>query len=425
MLLVGGSWELLRVRRYCDSWNALSLLKTITLTTLGIPAALMKDEATGDEVNTSPVEPQALSLRTPSNKMAWQKRLPLLSAAALSLVCHAESFMPMAGRVMQLRSPATAGFVARAVPIGRKCLEAGGMHTRVRGLSGVRMVTQEMAEAAQQVAGTLQDGSLHLAFADQGSNLAGKFFQASLLPYLGFLYALQQDANSTPKMANFGFRYLLLFVIATIPTGIISKVGAASACVPLNCSVQILGRTLKTCDSLFSVQRMTFSPTPPPLKTAFGVSLADVDWLHGSAEALLTVTNLLIVYGFRQTMGRGDPSCMDNTIKNASLAILAAVALVAATGITQCESLAALYISNQFHEVDVPWFLTSARVCLVPAVGFEAHTPFLAGIGNLPASFISGLGFHAEPANALSIPTWAIHFSSVYEWMFAMGLVWK
>ncbi|EKX46150.1 hypothetical protein GUITHDRAFT_70958, partial [Guillardia theta CCMP2712] len=26
--------------------------------------------------------------------------------------------------------------------------------------------------------------------------------------------------------------------------------------------------------------------------------------------------------------------------------------------------------------------------------------------------------------NALSIPTWAIHFSSVFEWIFAMRLVW-
>ena len=27
--------------------------------------------------------------------------------------------------------------------------------------------------------------------------------------------------------------------------------------------------------------------------------------------------------------------------------------------------------------------------------------------------------------NALSVPTWAIHFSSVFEWLFAMGLVWQ
>ncbi len=29
-----------------------------------------------------------------------------------------------------------------------------------------------------------------------------------------------------------------------------------------------------------------------------------------------------------------------------------------------------------------------------------------------------------EPENALSVPTWAIHFSSVFEWIFAMKLVW-
>ncbi len=30
-----------------------------------------------------------------------------------------------------------------------------------------------------------------------------------------------------------------------------------------------------------------------------------------------------------------------------------------------------------------------------------------------------------EPSNALSLPTWAIHVSSVYEWGLAMGLMWK
>jgi len=32
---------------------------------------------------------------------------------------------------------------------------------------------------------------------------------------------------------------------------------------------------------------------------------------------------------------------------------------------------------------------------------------------------------HAEPENALSIPTWAIHFSSVFEFLFAMDIIWK
>lgn len=32
---------------------------------------------------------------------------------------------------------------------------------------------------------------------------------------------------------------------------------------------------------------------------------------------------------------------------------------------------------------------------------------------------------HTEPANALSLPTWAIHVSSVTEWVAAMALMWK
>jgi hypothetical protein len=44
------------------------------------------------------------------------------------------------------------------------------------------------------------------------------------------------------------------------------------------------------------------SPLPRPLvllcgaaaKTHYGTSLANVDWLHGSAESLLTITNLFV-----------------------------------------------------------------------------------------------------------------------------------
>ncbi|GAX76244.1 hypothetical protein CEUSTIGMA_g3688.t1 [Chlamydomonas eustigma] len=35
------------------------------------------------------------------------------------------------------------------------------------------------------------------------------------------------------------------------------------------------------------------------------------------------------------------------------------------------------------------------------------------------------LEFLPEPSNALSLPTWAIHVSSVVEWVTAMGLVWQ
>ena len=46
-------------------------------------------------------------------------------------------------------------------------------------------------------------------------------------------------------------------------------------------------------------------------------------------------------------------------------------------------------------------------------------------MGNLPSDFVSSLGLPEEPVNALSIPTWAVHFSSVAEFIFAMGLVWQ
>ena len=102
------------------------------------------------------------------------------------------------------------------------------------------------AGAALDELTTLGQMGSTLSFADQGQNLAGLFFQASLLPYLGFLYFLGYHANRTPKQAQFGFTFLLLFVISTVATGIVSK-------------------------------------------SVYGCSLADVDWLHGAAEALLRV----------------------------------------------------------------------------------------------------------------------------------------
>ena len=70
-------------------------------------------------------------------------------------------------------------------------------------------------------------------------------------------------------------------------------------------------------------------------------------------------------------------------------------------------------------------------------VGLDAHTPFLAGIGNLGDYMVLGLSFgmynfcltfksmHNEPINALSTQSWVIHFSSVFEFLFAIDLIWK
>lgn len=118
-------------------------------------------------------------------------------------------------------------------------------------------VTNVLSGGAAAASGAFESSASLLSFADQGQNLAGIFFQASLLPYLGFLYFLGYKGNRTPALGNFGWQFLLLFVLSTIPGGIISK-------------------------------------------SVYGVSLADCDWLHGSAEALLTTVNILIVSCLRK-----------------------------------------------------------------------------------------------------------------------------
>lgn len=81
-------------------------------------------------------------------------------------------------------------------------------------------------------------------------------FGLSLFPYLGFLWFLTRSGN-TPRLALIGFYALLLFVAVTIPAGIYAQVH-------------------------------------------YGEALANVDWLHGSAEAFLTLSNILIALGFAQ-----------------------------------------------------------------------------------------------------------------------------
>lgn len=38
----------------------------------------------------------------------------------------------------------------------------------------------------------------------------------------------------------------------------------------------------------------------------YGTSLANVDWLHGGAEALLTLTNIFIVAGLRGALRKAE-----------------------------------------------------------------------------------------------------------------------
>jgi hypothetical protein len=131
--------------------------------------------------------------------------------------------------------------------------------------SGVaNFIMQQSSVQAGDMVSALQSSSVNLAFSDQGQNLAGIFFQASLLPYLAFLYFLSFRANRINNIGNFGFQFILLFVASTIPAGIVSKL-------------------------------------------TYGTSLANVDWLHGGAELLLTVANVLIV---RRTAAIGSSSCL-------------------------------------------------------------------------------------------------------------------
>ncbi|GIL52280.1 hypothetical protein Vafri_8198, partial [Volvox africanus] len=88
------------------------------------------------------------------------------------------------------------------------------------------------------------------------ASLAPQLFAMSLFPYLCFLFFLTKSGK-TPRLTLFGFYFLLVFVGATIPAGIYAK-------------------------------------------SHYGTSLANVDWLHGAAESLLTITNLMIVLGLRQ-----------------------------------------------------------------------------------------------------------------------------
>ena len=207
---------------------------------------------------------------------------------------------------------------------------------------------------AHALSSTTEAFTQSLAFADQGGNLAGQFFQFSLAPYLGFLYFLKYEKNGTPPTAFFGFQFLLLFVVSTVVTGIVSK-------------------------------------------SVYGCSLADVDWLHGAAEALLTTSNLLVAFGFRGAIAGEPQGGFDEWLDRP--------ATKPALG------LGALVFASAFAG---------------PQLGLQAHDAFIGGVGALPADVAGALpSFGAEPVNALSVPTWAIHFSSVFEWLFAMGLVWQ
>lgn len=86
----------------------------------------------------------------------------------------------------------------------------------------------------------------------------GTLFALSLFPYIGFLWYISRSTQM-PRLALYGFYGTLVFVAVTIPAGIYAQVH-------------------------------------------YGEQLANIDWLHGSAESFLTISNILIVLGFGQAV---------------------------------------------------------------------------------------------------------------------------
>ena len=164
------------------------------------------------------------------------------------------------------------------------------------------------------------------------SDLASNLFSVSLLPYLALLYFLSRPETNAPKLGNFGFQFLLVFVFATIPAGIYAKIN-------------------------------------------YNDILANVDWLHGLAESLLTVTNLLIIFGFR---ARREKRSLESLFESKALPVVFAI------------------FSSIF-------------------VAFNYLEPML----------ISSQFVHLEPVNALSLPTWIIHASSLLEWLVAIQFIFE
>jgi hypothetical protein len=190
---------------------------------------------------------------------------------------------------------------------------------------------------------------------DTAEAIAGPFFAASLFPYLAFLYFLNVEENMCPKGVVVGFATCLLFVFLTIPAAIAAK-------------------------------------------TLYGVSLADSDWLHGSAESLLTVTNLVTVVAFRQALEAKEKDMPPpKTATSYAPMTWLVVGLTALAGAT----------------------------ALAPALANpQVHTPYLGAFMDLPFS-LEFMGGRPEPENALTVACWIIHTSSLVEFLVAMGFCWR
>lgn len=83
---------------------------------------------------------------------------------------------------------------------------------------------------------------------------AAALFAVSLFPYLLFLWWAKRSGRF-PSLALWGFGLTLLFVLITIGAALVAQL-------------------------------------------RYGAELANVDWLHGGAEAFLSLSNLVLLLGF-------------------------------------------------------------------------------------------------------------------------------
>ena len=130
-------------------------------------------------------------------------------------------------------------------------------------------------------------------------------------------------------------------------------------------------------------------------KSSFALRAADVDWLHGTSEVFLATASLYVASGFRDALAGEDARYGPQERYGPP---------------------------SRFPAFAVVWLAVLATA-YGPSVGFGEHSAFLLGLGNLGADQLDTLAVATEPSNALSIPTWTVHFASAFGWLYATGMV--
>lgn len=236
------------------------------------------------------------------------------------------------------------------------------------------------------------------------TTLEANLFAASLFPYLFFLFFLGKPETAFPKRALFGFKFLLVFVFATIPAGIYAKVHYSDI-------------------------------------------LANVDWLHGGAESLLTITNLLIVLGMREGLRDAEREAKEKREKDLTTTATTTFPSVDSV-VVNSENSTGKSMGDARSENDDDGGSTDNRININSTFSLAGLTLLVVGAAALVSSsspdavaattdsiadvadgsVVSSLiasAKHGEPGNALSLPTWVIHASSLIEWLVAMSLIWN